>query len=135
MIKNERQYTKTYKLLAEWKANLSLMRTNPVPGTPDWLFKEQLFAATEEIKNLQKQIDEYEAIRSGKQRLPDLAVVDDLAAWLISWRIYRHWTQRQLAEKLGMHENQIQKYENEDYRCASLDTIHRVAEVLRDQSV
>jgi len=135
MIKNERQYTKTSKLLAEWKANLALMRTNPVPNAPDWLREEQVFAATEEIKNLQRQIDEYEAIRSGKQRLADLRFVDELPSLLIGWRIQRHWTQRQLADKLGMHENQIQKYENEDYRCASFETIHRVADVLRDQAV
>jgi HTH-type transcriptional regulator / antitoxin HigA len=51
---------------------------------------------------------------------------------LISWRIARHWTQRQLADRLGMHENQIQKYEAEDYSCASLETITRIAAILKE---
>ncbi len=135
MIKNERQYVRTSKLLAEWKANLDLLRSGTVPKTPKWLLEEQLVAATEEIKNLQSQIDEYESIRSGKRSLADLSLVDGLAQLLIGWRIQRHWTQRQLAEKTGIHENQIQKYENEDYRCASLDTIHRIAEALQDKAV
>lgn len=37
-----------------------------------------------------------------------------------------HLTQKDLATKLGLHENQIQKYERKDYDCASLETFREL---------
>ena len=39
---------------------------------------------------------------------------------LVKARIARGWTQRQLAEALGMADQQIQRYEANDYRSTSL---------------
>lgn len=111
MIKNEKQYKITLKLLAEWEANQALLLSHSVEKTPEWLYKEQLHAAKHEIKQLRAQVEEYDAIKSGKRKLPDLHVVQELPALLIHWRIRKHLTQKQLAERVGMHENQIQKYE------------------------
>jgi HTH-type transcriptional regulator/antitoxin HigA len=43
-----------------------------------------------------------------------------LADALIKSRIARGWTQRRLAETLGVAEQQVQRYESSAYRSASL---------------
>ncbi|MBK9203699.1 MAG: helix-turn-helix transcriptional regulator [Candidatus Obscuribacter sp.] len=50
----------------------------------------------------------------------------------IRWRLHRNWTQRQLADRVGMHENLIQKYESENYRCVSRKTITKRAIALQE---
>ena len=45
-------------------------------------------------------------------------------------RIARRWTQRQLADALGVAEQQVQRYEATGYRSASLARISDVADAL-----
>ncbi len=45
-------------------------------------------------------------------------------------RIARRWTQRQLADALGVAEQQMQRYEATGYRSASLARISDVADAL-----
>lgn len=45
-------------------------------------------------------------------------------------RIARGWTQRRLAEALGVAEQQVQRYESTGYRSASLARICDVAAAL-----
>jgi DNA-binding XRE family transcriptional regulator len=130
MIKNEKQYKITSKLLADWEANLSLLVSSKMSKTPDWIYKAQVETAKHEIKQLKSQLKEYEDLKSGKQKLPDLGLVNDLPLLLIKWRIYRKLTQKELAELLGLYEQQIQKYEETNYSGASLATISKVAETL-----
>jgi HTH-type transcriptional regulator/antitoxin HigA len=66
------------------------------------------------------------ALSSAVQHVPDL---------LIKYRIAKHLTQRELAQLLGLHEQQIQKYESTNYGAASLDTICRIADVLEKHEV
>ena len=54
----------------------------------------------------------------------------DLAALLVKARIARRWTQRQLADALGIAEQQMQRYEATGYRSASLARIGDVADAL-----
>jgi transcriptional regulator with XRE-family HTH domain len=59
-------------------------------------------------------------------------MVQDLPSLLIQWRIYKGLTQKQLAEKLGWHYQQLQDYEKSDYATATLRTIRKVADALSD---
>lgn len=54
----------------------------------------------------------------------------ELATVLVKARIARRWTQRQLAEALGIAEQQVQRYEATEYRSASLARICDVAAAL-----
>jgi HTH-type transcriptional regulator/antitoxin HigA len=53
-----------------------------------------------------------------------------LATLLIKARVARGWTQRQLADELGVAEQQVQRYESTGYRSASLARICDVAAAL-----
>ena len=61
------------------------------------------------------------ARRTGRRtRVDGASSLEDLAARLIKARIVRGWSQRQLADLLGVAEQQAQRYEATGYRSASL---------------
>lgn len=131
MIKNEKQYKIARTKLEKWLKNLEQALSVRQPGVADWILREQLLGAEEQVNQLQTELKEYEEIASGKKTLPDPSLVDQIPWLLISWRIARRMTQRELAERAGIHENQLQKYEAENYRGASYNTIMHIAHVLK----
>ncbi len=54
----------------------------------------------------------------------------DIGEALVAARVAQGLTQRELAVKLGVHQQQIARWERERYGCVSLARLTRVAEVL-----
>ena len=66
---------------------------------------------------------EYESLKAGGFELDELNVFAELATFLIKARIARGLSQRELADRIGLKEQQIQygeRYEATDYASASL---------------
>ena len=136
MIKNDRQYQVTCKNLADFRASLLLLEERGAVDTPKWLYDEQLKTVKGEIARLVKLVEEFENLKVGKEKLPALSsAVQNVPDLLIKYRIAKHLTQRELAQLLGLHEQQIQKYESTNYGAASLDTICRIADVLERHEI
>jgi len=135
MLKNEKQYKSARAALQKWVSNRDVLKARAASGThPAWLNEEESFAIEQTIKQLQADVQEYEDLVGGKKQLPPpVPYAEELPDLLIRWRLARHWTQKQLAERVGMHENQLQKYESENYGCASLQTITKIATVLQKE--
>lgn len=55
---------------------------------------------------------------------------DELPQALVKARIALRLSQKDLADRLGMKEQQIQRYECTDYRSASLSRLHDVVQAL-----
>ncbi len=133
MIKNQWQYKVTKTRVQGFEKSLQeLKKLLPVPEQP-WLRAAQKEAIEEELKDLRTQLQEYEDLQSGKTKLPKLNLLDKLPSLLIQWRIAKHLTHQELADKLGWHYQQIQQYENTDYSSATLETMHKIASVLSDE--
>lgn len=130
MIKNERQYRIT-KAQAEKLghtireyAKLSTPHVHPV------LRKAQLDALKSQVRDLKREIVEYERLKSGKQKTIGVGSLAELPKTLIQARIARGLSQEQLAAKLGVKPQQVQRYEASEYRSASLERVTEVARVL-----
>ena len=67
--------------------------------------------------------------------LDGLGTVAELPATLIKARIARGLSQKDLADRIGLKEQQIQRYEATDYASASLTRIKEVVSALRDEAV
>ena len=82
-----------------------------------------------EIVTLKQQIADYQARkrRSGPFRIVSL---DDIPDVLINARIAKGLSQRELAERLGMKPQQVQRYEACRYAQASLARVQQVAKCL-----
>jgi len=132
MITNDRQYRITKSWIKKFEDGLFDLKQLPKDPTRTWVRAGQEESLAMQIEELQEQVKEYEKLRAGKLKLPSLEQIDQIPELLIKWRIARGLTQKNLAQKLGVAEQQIQKYEQTGYAAASLDSIKRIAELLRD---
>ncbi len=132
MIKNERQYRITKAQAARFARTLEALRErkNSPEGIHPRIAKAQEEAVQSQLADLQAELVEYERLKSGSLKVEDLSVVDDLAIRLVKARIARGLTQRELARRVGLKEQQIQRYEATDYASASLTRIKEVVGAL-----
>ncbi len=88
----------------------------------------QIDALRSQLGDLKAELEEYQALRSGKRQVLTLDSFDDLPRALVQGRIAAGLSQQELAARLGIKEQQVQRYEASDYQSASLA---RVAVVVR----
>ena len=136
MIKNEKQYRITKALLRKFEEGKKKLAKLPESTEQPWLRQAQRGSIEGQIQQFREELAEYEGLKSGKLKvtLPSLDAIRALPRLLIKRRIANGWTQKQLAEKLDMHWQQVQLYEQTDYSGASLSTLQRVAEALTEKA-
>ncbi len=154
MIKNERQYRIT-RAQAE-RLRKSVVRAGSsdesgVHGARDFstgvvrearppyravhplIAKAQKDAMISQLADLDSELKEYEAIKAGQFDARGLDAVAGIPKLLIQARIANGLSQKQLAERLGLKEQQIQHYEATEYASASLRRIREVAAVYQSE--
>lgn len=94
------------------------------------LRKAQREALKSQLEDLQRQPAEYEILKSDRQKVVVLESFEDLPRTLIQARIARGFSQEELAAKLGLKPQQVQRYEATEYQSASLERMTEVARVL-----
>ena len=82
------------------------------------------------LSDLEGELRDYERLKSGDFEFGQLDAVAEVPRLLIRARIARGLSQKSLASRLGLKEQQIQRYEASEYASASLARIRSVAEVL-----
>lgn len=90
----------------------------------------QIDSVRADLAILESQIAEFERLREGEVRSFDTASLADLPKVLIQARIAAGLTQRQLADRLGLKEQQIQRYEATTYDGASFSRMVDVADAI-----
>jgi ribosome-binding protein aMBF1 (putative translation factor) len=83
-----------------------------------------------QLDELREEIAQYEALREGKIRKRVSTSLLDLPNALIEGRIVRGLTQKELGKKLGVPEQQIQRYEATRYAGVSLERLQEVADAV-----
>ena len=132
MIKNERQYRITKAQAARFARTLESLERDPTeaPGVHPRIAQAQRDALRSQLADLNQELREYESLQAGGFDLDQLNAVSALATDLIKARIARGLSQRELAEQIGLKEQQIQRYEATEYSSASLARIKEVADAL-----
>ena len=130
MIKNERQYRITKAQADRFQRTISDVTSNPTPSLHPVLRKAQLAGLKSQLEDLRSEIQEYEALRSGKRRMIALDSIEELPKTLIQARIAAGLSQEELAAKLGLKPQQIQRYEATNYQSASLERVNEIVRVL-----
>ncbi|HZE51694.1 MAG TPA: XRE family transcriptional regulator [Bradyrhizobium sp.] len=92
--------------------------------------KAQIDAIRGQLKSLLAEIEEYEKLRSGRVSSIELDSLADLPDGLIRARIAAGLTQKDLAGRLGMREQQIQRYEASRYEGVSFARVVDVADAI-----
>jgi ribosome-binding protein aMBF1 (putative translation factor) len=130
MIKNERQYRITATQIDSFREALDELTRKPAGHLHPLLAKAQREALESQVKELKAETREYEALQAGKWHVRLLESFDELPRALIRARIAKGLTQKQLAERLGLKEQQIQRYEASEYATASLERLKQVIRAL-----
>ena len=130
MIRNEKQLKITHKKIRDLQDAIKQLKTGH-SNQKDLRLKMQIDALNSDLKALQKETREYERLRSGKVTQFAAHSLEELPILLIKARIARSMTQEDLAIRLGLSEQQIQRYEQNNYAKASLSRIEEIAAALR----
>jgi HTH-type transcriptional regulator / antitoxin HipB len=128
MIQNEYQYKITKSKLDGFLQTLSKLESDQATMPP------VLAAATQnsfqtEIDKLSMELKEYEELKAGQVKIA-IRAIDDLPNALIKKRIKLGMTQKELAEKVGIKEQMIQRYESSQYGAASFQRVSEIAQAL-----
>ncbi len=132
MIKNERQYRITKNQAERFSQTLASFRqrSRETEGVHPRIAKAREDAVRSQLSDLEEQLREYESLKAGNFEIKNLNVVAELPATLIKARISQGLSQKDLAERLSLKEQQIQRYEATDYASASLSRIKEVVSAL-----
>lgn len=129
MIKNQRQFEITRAQATEFARALDESR--PVDERIHPLVrKAQRDALESQLQEMRADLDAYAALERGAVRVLELTSLADLPTALIQARIAAKITQGGLAERLGLKEQAIQRYEKTNYAGASLERIQQVMQAL-----
>ena len=132
MITNERQYRITRKRAVGFARAIERFDTKTPERTDvhPRLVRAELEALKSQLEDLRAELEEYEELKSAERSAISVASFDELASGLIKARIAAGLSQRALAQRLNLKEQQIQRYEAEGYASASYRRLCEVAHAL-----
>ena len=132
MIKNERQYRITRAQAERFSQALSDLQDqgSEPAGFHPLLLKAREDALRSQLGDLEADLRAYEALKAGHFEFDQLKTIAELPTMLIKARIARGLSQRDLADRLSLKEQQIQRYEASGYESASLTRIRSVVDAL-----
>ena len=130
MITNERQYQISKTRVAKFRAAIDAPDNNVRELHPR-ARKALREAAQSQLDELLVEVADYERLRDGQLTSISAESIADLAPALVKARIMRNWTQKELADKLSVAEQQVQRYEATQYKGVSVERLQAVADALK----
>ncbi len=136
MIKNERQYKITKAQADRFARSLEeIKKSNRATGrlstyTHPILLKAQEEALKSQYDELLSELRTYEALKAGDMNVIEVQSFEELPHALIKARIALGLSQKELANRLSMKEQQIQRYEASDFANASLKRLQQIIDAL-----
>ena len=128
MIYSKKQYSVSNAELSKLKNALSVAEGRA--SNKLWLKQAEIDALKSQIAEIEAEISEYELLESGQFPLSKTYALEELPRVLVQARIASGMTQTNLAEKLGVKPQQIQRYEATDYQGASLARLIKTSRAL-----
>lgn len=128
MIANERQYRIAKAELRRFEKAIGTY--TPSKGV-DPRMKEVMNAALQsQAETLRAEIQRYEDLRDGRVTRRELKGLRDLPTALIEARIAAGLTQKALAERLGLPEQQVQRWEASLYAGVGVERLQEIVDAL-----
>lgn len=130
MITNERQYQISKAQAAKFRAAIDAPDTNTrtLHSRAQKALRE---AAQSQLDDLLAELADYERLRGGQLTSITAESIAELAPALIKARIMRNWTQKELADRLSVAEQQVQRYEATQYSGVSIERLQAVPDALK----
>lgn len=123
MIKNEKQYSISKKLLNEINENIADLKKD----TTQHPLKIKLMLAS--ALNMQMEIEQdillYETLKTDRIGKLKERLFSDLPSLLTEYKIKSGLTQKEFAAQLGIKEQQLQRYEADNFRSVTFKNLLR----------
>lgn len=130
MIRNDRQFSIMRARAARLEELNKQLEARRPEEPREGRLELELATVRGELERINMQLKEYEGLRSGQLAVTGVQSLEDLPRALIQARIAAGLSQRELAERLGIKEQQIQRYEATNYESASLTRLQEIARAL-----
>ncbi|HZL48974.1 MAG TPA: helix-turn-helix transcriptional regulator [Solirubrobacteraceae bacterium] len=131
MITNQREYRITKSWIARFEGSQIGYAARELGPNVDPGMKQVMHDALgSEIEVLRGQIEHYEKLRDGHITSREITSLRELPTALIEARIAARLTQRQLAKRIDVAEQQIQRWEANEYGGVNLDRLQTIADAL-----
>ncbi len=127
MIKNRKQYYSTKKKIKDLENALKTANSNKVKMSQS-IYQAMIAGIQSQIDDMKAELQEYDQLADANS-IP-LESLESIGKLLIKARISHKYSQKDLAEKLGFSQQQIQKYEADEFQSADLKRIVKVAKAL-----
>lgn len=122
MIKNASQYKRTLVKITELQqAKAIFQNDNPDSTSGKYQFGTNSFDAL--LSDLIAEKNEYEKLTNGGLQIIDPKSLENIPIAMIQARIALGLTQKEFAAKLRLKEQQVQRYESEDYQGVSFSRL------------
>jgi HTH-type transcriptional regulator/antitoxin HigA len=123
---------KQYKVLSEQLSALRRAAADANGRSTDqaWLKQAEIDALDSQIADMEAELAEYNLLKSGQVSFSKTYSLEELPRVLVQARIASGMSQTDLADKLGMKAQQVQRYEATDYMGASLGRLIEIARAL-----
>jgi DNA-binding transcriptional regulator YiaG len=118
MIKNGKQYKITNKKLKELEELIA-----QTPAAPDGKNELYISSLLRQRKAFKEEIKAYDKIMNSGTPSFTAKNLTNLPNFLIEYKIASGFSQKEFAAMLGIKEQQLQRYEAEDYRTVSFSTL------------
>lgn len=129
MIRNEQEYQEASKRLEAERVRLDLHREQlSKSGLKKSELKRVMDPLTSFHEQLREEVKHYENLKRGK--FPNLQNLKGLGVLLVSLRIARGMSQRELAAKLEVHESQVSRDERNEYHGITVDRAIKILDAL-----
>ena len=129
MIRTETEYQEARQRLQE-QANRLKEQQKQLDGMN--LSKEEMKRVLDPVRSFHEQLKEelavYERLKRGE--FEALHNFEGLERWLVALRIAKGLTQRELAERLGVHESQVSRDERNEYHGITLERARRILQAM-----
>ena len=135
MILNDLEYQVTKERIEGFERALALLNTpdNDLKKTNLIMWQLNVDGVQSLLDDFTSQMQEYNALINRDESEPIVFEIDSLsqlARVLIQARIAAKISQKELAERLGIEESLLQRYEDREYESATLMQLLQISEVL-----
>jgi len=131
VIENTHHYQVTKQRIAQFEASLASLRATPRPPDVPVVLHQAMQASMEsQLADLRQEVAAYEAAQAQRTAGLELHSLRDLPDVLIHARLARGYTQAELAARVQLTLQQVQRYEATHYHGVSFRRLLAIAQAL-----
>lgn len=130
MIANERQYKITTSELKKFRESIERARAEGAQERDPLIHAAMMAGMVSQANELEKSLERYTALKNGSITSREACDLSQIGVALIEARIGACLTQRDLAERVGRKEQQVQRWEATNYEGTSLRVVGEIIKAL-----